>query len=680
MVGQQGTPFVVRAGTAGPAAAGLDAQDVQQLLEAVARLVESSASLDAFRQDFVRLVVPALRAAGGAVWEPGPDGHWQTRAAIRLEALGLDEMSGWDAHAGLLELARRRGKPLGVPAQSSPPPGDEHVLAANLTGHTLVLAPVVREGDAREVIEVWLGPPLESRERRFITQLVGELAAFAAAFHERLRLRELTAEQQLWRDLGTFGEKVHASLDPHEVAAVIANEARRLLDCDQAAVAVRPRSATRIEAVSGVPTVERRSRVVRALARLCDAVIGWGEPLTYAGCRDETLPPAVASALDAYLAEGNSRALVVLPLRRGGPEDVCRAALVAESFTNAEGVEALRDRAQILARSAAPAVANALAFRDVPLHGLARPLAFVRRQTAGRLAAGLLLFVLPVMLGSGLLVYVRVPLRLEARGRLVPQERQVVYAPVAGRVVDLKVRPGDAVARGQEILLIEDLETQLQADQLNIKIGAAEQRLALLSEQLGKGLPAERSDELVKERIDQEFELRRAAAERDILLQTTRTPRRTPAAAPLAGTVVTYDAHETLVGRTVKPGDPLLRVANVSGPWELDVAIPEAHVGPVRAALAAAGALDVDFLLSSHPHRRFRGRLTAAGLGGEATTKDNAVVLPARVQIADPDLPALLADLPVGVELHAKIDCGRRPAGYVWFYEVWEFVYEHLLF
>jgi multidrug efflux pump subunit AcrA (membrane-fusion protein) len=256
-----------------------------------------------------------------------------------------------------------------------------------------------------------------------------------------------------------------------------------------------------------------------------------------------------------------------------------------------------------------------------------------------------------------------------------------VYAPSAGRVIDLKARHGDTVDRGQELVLIEDLETQLQADQLTIKIGIAEQRIALLNEQLGKGLPADKHDEAVKERIDQEFELRRALAERDILLQTSRSPRRTPIVSPLAGKVVTFDAQETLLGKTVKPGDPLLRVADVRGDWELEVALPEAHVGPVRAALAAAGGpLDVDFLLSSHPQQVFKGQLDAAGLGGEATPRDGAVVLPARLRISDPALMPLLAEMPVGVELHAKIDCGRRPLGYVWFYEVWEFLYEHLLF
>src|SRR5262249_11345544 len=155
-----------------------------------------------------------------------------------------------------------------------------------------------------------------------------------------------------------------------------------------------------------------------------------------------------------------------------------------------------------------------------------------------------------------------------------------------------------------------------------------------------------------------------------------------PVPAPLAGKVVTFDAQEQLVGKTVKPGDPLLRVANVQGPWEIELHIPEAHVGAIREALehSRQGGVDVQLLLASQPHRTFKGRLTRDGLGGETLVKDNAVVLPARVQITDRDLLTQLEAMPVGVEVRAKVHCGQHAVGYVWFFDLWEFFYEHVLF
>ena len=48
---------------------------------------------------------------------------------------------------------------------------------------------------------------------------------------------------------------------------------------------------------------------------LFDAVIKWGEKLVFRGTRDETLPPKVLDALDAYLAEQNPKLLVLVPIR-----------------------------------------------------------------------------------------------------------------------------------------------------------------------------------------------------------------------------------------------------------------------------------------------------------------------------------------------------------------------------
>ena len=84
--------------------------------------------------------------------------------------------------------------------------------------------------------------------------------------------------------------------------------------------------------------------------------------------------------------------------------------------------------------------------------------------------------------------------------------------------------------------------------------------------------PSPRLPREMKKYEDPNFEFRvrdiaaaTARPERDVLLQGSRNPRRTPVLAPLAGKVVTFDAQEQLLGKTVKPGDPLLRVARVQG-------------------------------------------------------------------------------------------------------------------
>ena len=85
-------------------------------------------------------------------------------------------------------------------------------------------------------------------------------------------------------------------------------------------------------------------------------------------------------------------------------------------------------------------------------------------------------------------------------------------------------------------------------------------------------------------------------------------------------------------------------------------------------------------MLASQPHRTYKGRLYKDGLGGETKVVDNAVVLPARVRIVDEDLIQQIENLPVGLEVRSKVHCGPRSIGAVWFHELWEFFYEHVIF
>src|SRR5207302_4041811 len=195
---------------------------------------------------------------------------------------------------------------------------------------------------------------------------------------------------------------------------------------------------------------------------------------------------------------------------------------------------------------------NAGQFRRLPLRPLVMSLARIGDGLRARSWTKLGLFLGVAALVTSLFVFLQVPYRREATGQLVPHQRQVVFAPLSGKVVEVKVLPGDVVEKGQELLFLEDLETQLQIDQLNVKIASTEQKLIFLSEQIGKANSQEERAALTKERLGQDYELRKAMVEREILLAASRSPRKAPVPSPLGGKVVTFDAHEQLLGKTVK--------------------------------------------------------------------------------------------------------------------------------
>jgi biotin carboxyl carrier protein len=370
-----------------------------------------------------------------------------------------------------------------------------------------------------------------------------------------------------------------------------------------------------------------------------------------------------------------------LPSPRPEENEPACAGLIAENFKTSESAEVLESRLQWLAGHAASALHNALCYQETSGGLLRRATAWLRSWTRGKRSRKAIVGAVVALLILAFLTLVSAELRLDARGQLLPRDRQIVYAHLHGKVVDLKAQHGDVVEKGQELLFLEDLESQLKIDQLGLKATYAEQRLAVLGEQITRAGGEERNN-LIKERITQEYELHKAVAERDILLQGGLNPRKAPVLAPLAGKVVTFDAREQLVGKTVKPGDTLVRIARVEGPWEIELLLPEGRIAPLQEGLQRSpdGELSVDLLLASQPLRTYQGKLRKSGLGGETIVKDNVVVLPVRVAIADAELLTQLASLPVGLEVRARVHCGSRSLGRVWFGDLLEYFYEHVWF
>jgi hypothetical protein len=128
-----------------------------------------------------------------------------------------------------------------------------------------------------------------------------------------------------------------------------------------------------------------------------------------------------------------------------------------------------------------------------------------------------------------------------------------------------------------------------------------------------------------------------------------------------------------LEARPVQRGQTLLSVADLDGPWELELRLPDYRAGHVLAARAQAGdELGVTFALASEPGTEYRGNITNVGLSTELDDKSVPTVL-VTVQF-DRDK---VAGLRPGATAIAQIHCGRRSIGYVWLHDLFEAVQSH---
>lgn len=678
-------------------------KQINRLVEEIARLSEQDLSPGEYYGEFLQRVLQALHAPAGAVWIRTPQGHLQIQYQINLRQVGLDKSEAdKQSHDELLRQAAMVGRPtLLQPRSSIGNPEEGKVNPGNPTDYLVLLAPILVDKQVAGLVEVWQDPDRNAEAQRGFLNFLTRMAELASSYTRNHQLRQMVGQQQLWTQLEAFARQIHGSLNPVEVGYLVANEGRRLIDCDRVSVAQRRGKKTHVEAISGADVVEKRSNLVRLMATLFDKVLVWGEKLIYKGVKDDSLPPDVLNALDAFLAESNSKLLVILPLRddrEAESKKPPRSAIMMECFDPSATPEQLIARLEVVGRHSTSALYNAAEHRRIPMRFLWMPLARLQEGLGGKARAITMGVVAGLALLTLAMIFVPYPLKMDSTGQMLPRERRWIFSPVQGKVKEFRVHPGEDVREGDQLVLMEDLELQLKLDGLRAEIqGLGREIDGLNFEYAQAQRPADKL-RISSEREQKTTVRTKKQQELDALVENTNSdPRRFGyfwLKSPINGTILNSDFRETLTDRFVKPNEPILRVGDKgtrTGDWEVELKIPQKHIGQVLQAFdyVQADELDVDLLVLSAPTKTFKGKLARKDVGGEAVpNRDNNnesdPVVRASVRIDGDDIAPedrLPLDLLVtGTEVHAKVRCGSHAMGYSLFYGVWEFFYEKVVF
>jgi hypothetical protein len=444
---------------------------------------------------------------------------------------------------------------------------------------------------------------------------------------------------------------------------------------------------------------------------LFDRVQIWGEKLVYSGTKDDTLPPGVNKALDAYLAESNSKLLVVLPLKDEREEKKKRpprSAVMMECFEPTAAPEQMLARLEVVGRHATSALYNAAEHRRIPMRFIWGPLAYVQDGLGGKARAIITLVGLFLVALVAVMILVPYPLKMEANGLLLPIKRAWVFSPAPGRIEEIKanLKSGEFVFRDQEIMRLYDPDLKDKITDLQIKILSAQNTIRTLrAATKSKETETSNNVELI-EAIAKEFAYTDQLNELRLRTNSIQgKPGEFWVKAPIKGIILTGDFRENLFTRGVKPSDPLIRIGDATkkhpkiDEWEIELKIPQKHIGQVRKAYGRAdekGELDVDFLLSSQPTQTFKGKLAWDKIAQEASPNrddhnesDPVVLAWVRVypKFSPDGKPDIAPDyqippklLMAGIEVRSRIRCGNHAMGYSLFYGVWEFIYEKIVF
>ncbi len=682
-------------------------KQVNQLAEEIAQLAESDIPQSQFYSDFLQRIYFALQAYAAAAWIKTPQGNLQLQCQINLREVGLDRSTdSKPMHDELLRQAVLQAKGGVVqPRFTHSFGGPNDQVAGNPTDWFVILVPILQEKQVIGLIEAWIDPARDPKMMQNLYQFIVRMVAYIAIFQRNHQLRQMLGQQDLWVRLETFSRQIHGSLHTTEVAYLIANEARRLIEVDRVSVATRTGDKCTVTAISGADVVEKRSNLVQLMRALFDAVIEWGERLVYTGTKDDALPPKVLAALDAYLGESNSKILVVMPLadeREKERKRLARSALMMECFETNLQPEQLLSRLDVVGRHACPALYNAQEYRRIPMRFLWLPLAYVQDGLGGKAKA----ITAAVMAGLTILIlamiFVPFPLKMEANGPALPKDRVWIYATIPGKVEEIMpgLASGSKVAKGQALLTMFDFELADQITKMQTEIEVLDKKINVPAPKGGDAADNRGFDAVAVE--EAKITKRKKIEMLNRLRQRTNADLSKPGiytiVAPKSGIILSADFRENLLGKNVKPSDPLIQIGFTDpvqpklSDWEIKLKIPQKHVGQVHRAFEGHPAgykLDVDVMFLAQTTTSYRAKLSRAKIASQADMQkdDNNESEPmviAWASIDDADIPADERVPPAlllsGSEVRTRIRCGDRAMGYSLFYGVYEFAYEKLIF
>jgi len=682
----------------------------------IQRALRQSSTTELLYKQLVSSLIDKSGAHAGIVWNCTAQPFRQICQAVSKEQFDSTSGSGAQGYAGLrLPLSEQQHLELisktieqGAPVFVEPKNG-----AATQNGHdqpSLMFGPI-RRGNENELIELVFQDGIrDPAQKQLVLKRLNDCCAAASQFQPKENLEapsqdveqsfdNLAPANSLGAAVRTEGirreekgglslsavdqyvHSVHQSIDYKITAANIANEGRNLVDCDRVTVATLERGVFQIQAISGQPSVNRRSNTVLALRDVIRFVLKTGQSFWYPA--EGELSPQIEQALNNYLSNSATRSISIEPvfekldsedpLENGPRRNRVIGGIVAESCQEEVSADSLAPRIRTLSRHGGDALRNALRHLQLFLYPLWNLLGKSKILMAARNMPKTIAVTACVLLAIALLIFVPAPMNVVCEGEVLPVKRDRLYAESEGTIEQIFVTPGQDIRKGQKLIQLSNPNLQLQlqekmGEKKRIEAARNTAQMVRMKDPRGErgGEQTENTEALQAqiESLDREID-----KINDLMEQMVVTSR-------IDGQVITWDFVEKLKERPVTFGDQLLEVADVDGQWQLELQLPDKKISHVKRAQARLGEeLKVDFVLASNPGVTYTGTIKSIARATQLQPDQKQSV---RVVV---ELDAKDLDLRhVRARVNARIRCGQKSIGYVWLHPVGEFLQSQVLF
>ena len=668
-------------------------QQIRTLVNEIAQLAKSDCTVDDFYQGFLTRTTGALASEAGAIWiRSSIDEPLRPHYHINLKNTVLaNDPKAQRQHAELLKKVADAGDPEIIAPHSQ---GLQDNQAGNPTDKLLILGPLIVNNETIGLVEILQRPGAGPTTQRGYLRFLMQMCDIASDFLTNEKIRSFASQQTMWSKFEQYIKSVHNGLDTKQTAYVIANEGRRVIDCDRVSVVLKKGRRCKVESVSGLDSIERRADQIKRLSSLAKTTIKGSAPIWYDG-DDSQLPPQIESKLQKYVDQSHSKMVAIVPLYRQqrdaneGSNHVDKlpskggkavGALIVEQLKDARVTPDFRKRVDVVAEHAQTAITNSLEHNDILFLPLWKSLGKLSSALRGGRLVKTLGTAGAICAAVAFLCLFPYSFSVGAKGKLIPQQQHQVYAQVDGVVEELfisdlgdtKVEQGDVLARlssNDLAVVIENLTNSIEEVQARLKTSEALRTQDALDayQQTTLQIDIEQArQEIIG--LSNELNLRQKEA------------RNLNIIAPIGGVVMNWQAHQNLIRRPVERGQNLMTIIEKDATWMLELELPERRIGHmIEASKAAANngeAARVTFSLVSHPGAEFEGEMMLVDHQIDAHSDEGNTCL-IRVSFENDAIERDL--LRMGTRVNAKIHCGQRPVGYVMFHEAIEAVHSSYL-
>ena len=663
---------------------------IRALVQEIAELAASECTVEDFYEGFLTRTTSALASIGGAIWiRETVDEPLKLQYHINLKKTELaSDKKAQARHGRLLKKLADQGEPALVGPDSGGSSEATDDLPGNPTEYLLIAGPLKIDNATIGVVEIFQRPGAGPTTQRGYLRFLMQMCDLASDFLRNQRIRSFTLQQLMWQQLEQFMRLIHQGLDTQQTVYTLANEGRRLIDCDRVSVALGQGRNCRIKAVSGLDSIERRAEQVKSLGSLSSAVIRAGQPLWYSG-EDADLPPQIEKKLHAYVDKSHTKMLAIIPLlesvppsdgpaKPGDQKKAPLGALIIEQLKDARITPALEKRTEMVVAHGETALTNAAEHNSIFLMPVWKAIGKVTSAFAAGNRIKTFWFLAGVAALAAFLTLFPYSFGLSAKGSLIPESQQVVFAKTDGTMEAIYVSDdGDTmVTAGQPLAVMKNSDIELAIGEITGQIAEKQQEISSnrLLQSRGGLTPLERNE--LESKTVQAIQTVKSLQHELGIREMEQTLLEIKS--PIDGRVVNWNVRQSLLHRPVVRGQSLMTIVHPDTQWRIELEMPERRlIHLIRAMENSQQPLRVTFGLVSNPGTEYEGELISVDRKLDVHSDEGNTAL-VRVafpnEVIDPEL------LRSETRVTAKVQCGTRSIGYVMFHELFETVQSSLMF